>query len=521
MFALEYTPYILPFVLSLIITAGLGLYAARRRHIQAATTFAFMMLAMFIWTFCYIMELSTVSLEGKIFWASAKYFGSATGPVLLFILALQLTKNERWLTPLAQFALWAFAFVTIFVVFTNEFHHWYWTSVQLVPGLPETQTEHGFYFWIYAVFSYLVVLTSAVLYFIYYRTTPALYRRQALLLALGGFVPLAGRILEDFFNVDLFPNVDNIILLFLISGILFAVAIFRYGALDVVHIAHNIVIQNIHAGIIVLDQSERIVEMNPFAQMLVDATTGSVIGKPIQVALAGFPELGVKVRGESEVSLEKGGITQFLHVTTSPIFASNNALAGYSIVLFDITRRKQAERQLELLARTDALTGVTNRRYFYELAEAQFARARRYERPLAVLMFDVDHFKKINDTYGHSVGDLALKFVATLCQQHVRATDIFARYGGEEFICLLDEIELEDARLTAERIRHALENSPLEHQGKAIALTISIGISVHTAAGPLLFAEFLKRADEALYQAKADGRNRVRVWRSEYENQRL
>src|SRR5262249_31942799 len=161
-------------------------------------------------TFCYIMELSSATLQGKIFWASAKYFGSAPGPVAWFILALQLTKNDRWLTPPLRVGLWGFAIVTCFVVFTNDLHHWFWTKIMLVEGLPETQAEHGFYFWLYAAITYAFVVTSVVLFFRYYRTTPPLYRRQAALMALGGFVPLGGRILEDFFKIDLFPKVDNV-----------------------------------------------------------------------------------------------------------------------------------------------------------------------------------------------------------------------------------------------------------------------------------------------------------------------
>ena len=178
MFDLEYTPFIWPFVISLIITESLGGYAYRRRHTPAATTFVWMMAALTVWTFCYVMELSSTTLAGKTLWASAKYFGSAPGPVLVFILALQLTKNEHWLSLPFQMLLWAQVILTVFVVFTNGFHHWYWTDIQVVAGFPETQVAHGFYFWIYAAASYLFVLISAILFIRYYRTTPAFYRRQ-------------------------------------------------------------------------------------------------------------------------------------------------------------------------------------------------------------------------------------------------------------------------------------------------------------------------------------------------------
>jgi diguanylate cyclase (GGDEF)-like protein len=511
MVQLEYTPFIWPFVASLVITMMLGIYAYRRRHLPAASIFAMVMLALVIWTFCYIMELSSVTLEGKIFWASAKYFGASSGPVAWFILALHLTKNDHWLTTPVQMALWAFAIITCFVVFTNDFHHWFWTNIYLVEGFPETQSEHGFFFWVYAAIVYSFILTSVILFFQYYRTTPAFYRRQALLLALGGFVPLGGRILEDFFKIDLFPKVDNVILLFLLSGMLFAIAIFRYSALHIVHIGHNLVIQNISAGIIVLDMFERVVELNPYAKALMRSTDAPTIGKPLHEILDGWPQLAITPGAEQEVAVPYGAGERCFQLQSSQIKAENGAPAGYAVVLFDITARKHAERQLAALARTDPLTGITNRRHFYELAEAEFARARRYQRPLAIMMFDIDHFKQINDTYGHLVGDEAIKFVAAECQRHLRTTDILARYGGEEFICLLDEGNQADACRIAERVRHVIAESRLNVDQQTIQMTISIGIaSLHNRE--MTLSDLINQADQALYASKSNGRNQVRVW---------
>jgi diguanylate cyclase (GGDEF)-like protein len=512
MFQLEYTPFIWPFVISLVITTVLGLYAYRHRHLPAASVFALLMLTLTVWTFCYVMELSSVTLEAKILWTSAKYLGSASAPLAWFVLALHLTKNDRWLSQPLRMALWALGIITCFVVFTNDFHHWFWTDFYIVPGSPEAQTEHGFFFWVYAAMIYTLVLMSVVLFFQYYRTTPAFYRRQASLIALGAFVPLSGRLLEDVLRIDLFPEVDNVILLFLLSGMLFGFAIFRYGALDVVHIAHNLVIQNIRAGIIVLDTSERVVELNPYARELMQSTSSSsTIGKPLPDLLVGWPHLEIKPGVEQEVAVPYSEGERWFHLQSSEIKAENGATAGYAIVLFDITARKQAERQLEDLARTDALTGVTNRRYFYELAEAEFARARRYARPLTIMMLDIDHFKRINDTFGHAIGDEAIKFIAAECRKHLRATDIFARYGGEEFICLLSEESPEDACRTAERLRQAIEAAGLNTGQQTIKITVSIGVS-SAHAGETALNELINQADQALYTSKSEGRNRVSTW---------
>jgi hypothetical protein len=143
-----YTPVIWPFLGSLLVTVALSRYAWQRRHIPAAETFAWLMLALFYWTFCYLMELVSPTLDAKAFWVATKYPGSTAGPVLLFVLALQLTRHHHWLTPPLRIALWAFGVLTCAVVFTNELHHWFWRDIRLMPGLPETDTDKGPLFWL-------------------------------------------------------------------------------------------------------------------------------------------------------------------------------------------------------------------------------------------------------------------------------------------------------------------------------------------------------------------------------------
>ncbi len=177
------------------------------------------------------------------------------------------------------------------------------------------------------------------------------------------------------------------------------------------------------------------------------------------------------------------------------------------------TERLLVERNQELLqlASTDILTGLANRRAIRQLAEAEIRRAKRYQKDLAVLMLDIDHFKHINDKYGHAAGDKVLAEFATLCQHSIRDSDLAARYGGEEFVILLPEIDIKTAILSAERIRTTIA----EHQfrltdGSDIAVTCSIGIAMYLPGQDNL-DKLLLRADQALYQAKHQGRNRCSV----------
>ena len=181
---------------------------------------------------------------------------------------------------------------------------------------------------------------------------------------------------------------------------------------------------------------------------------------------------------------------------------------AYCLIIRDITdKRDHAERQRKVTS-CDHLTGITNRRVFFDMAELEIERWRRSPRPLSIIVFDADLFKSINDRYGHAAGDAVLRDFASLMTEMFRPVDTVARIGGEEFAVLLPSTVLEEAHAAAERLRAAVERRRVEVDGVLIAYTISGGAaSMDDATGGL--DEWMKRADRALYAAKAAGRNRI------------
>ncbi|WP_238520999.1 sensor domain-containing diguanylate cyclase [Azospirillum doebereinerae] len=209
---------------------------------------------------------------------------------------------------------------------------------------------------------------------------------------------------------------------------------------------------------------------------------------------------------------------QFKKADGSPfwtLFTVNQAvIQGVEVNLawiYDYTERRNMEEALRDMASRDPLTGIYNRRSFMEMARQQLARAHRFHEPLAVFVLDVDHFKKINDTYGHATGDDALRMVAGGCQAILREYDVLGRLGGEEFVVVLPGATADETRVVAERVRRNLARMPIPAPEGRFHLTSSIGIAGLEGATDTL-EKAIHRADLALYRAKHEGRNRVVVY---------
>lgn len=185
----------------------------------------------------------------------------------------------------------------------------------------------------------------------------------------------------------------------------------------------------------------------------------------------------------------------------------------YAALLRDVSQNKKAEEELLRLAATDPLTGVYNRREFTQIAEREALRANRYNHALSLLMIDIDHFKRLNETFGHSAGDKVLQRVTTLCTNTLRNVDVFGRWGGEEFVALLPETDVEGAAIIGERLRKLIAESVLTVNEVKINFTVSIGI-VQYRDGESQLDGPLSRADSAVYDAKKAGRNKISVFRA-------
>lgn len=170
---------------------------------------------------------------------------------------------------------------------------------------------------------------------------------------------------------------------------------------------------------------------------------------------------------------------------------------------------KRSNEMLKELSNTDPLTQLFNRRYMMSVMDKEIQRTSRKGSPISFVIMDIDHFKKVNDQYGHQQGDTVLVNVANLIRKHLRSYDVAARYGGEEFVAILPETPLDEAMAVADRIRAAVQQHTFANKLQALKVTISMGVATYPAPGLDTIDDIIRVADEALYRAKAEGRNQV------------
>ncbi len=207
------------------------------------------------------------------------------------------------------------------------------------------------------------------------------------------------------------------------------------------------------------------------------------------------------------------GAERWLHVHRYQVPDEDGRVSRVAGTAVDITDLKQVELELQRAnaelkrqAYYDRLTGVANRHYFETLLNRELARADRYGAPFALVMFDLDHFKRVNDTFGHAAGDVVLQEVTRVIAERLRDADVLGRWGGEEFMVLLPGTQEADAARVAETMRARVEGHDFPEAGR---VTISLGVAAFCAGEPR--TGLLRRVDEALYRAKGEGRNRVAV----------
>lgn len=264
-------------------------------------------------------------------------------------------------------------------------------------------------------------------------------------------------------------------------------------------------------AVFVIDHQQIITHMNNAARALLMSAVGVHFADAIGANLAQRRNLASLIRNPNrrafttELTIENPRNSRAA-IDVQMSFKRRDDL-GYIVLVRDVTLQKATERALRELAIRDDLTHCFNRRYFISALDAELERQRRYGHPITLLLIDVDHFKQVNDRYGHVVGDHALQTLTRVGERIFRENDVFARLGGEEFAVLLPETNVEHGTIIAERFRTQLAQEPVPGAQSDLYLTVSIGATA--TAKTMTSTTALKSADDALYRAKDAGRNQT------------
>ncbi len=508
--------YALPSFSGFGLSLAVAAYAWRSRQGPAWSFLVALGLAVAWWCAGQFAWAVVLDADGRRLLGQAQYVGIAATPVCWLLTALAATGHRRWLTRRRIAALAAVPVATVVLVATNAWHGLVWQRFDPMSGLLRVDVDYGPWFVVHSSYSYgLVVLGVAVLA-ARFSTSP--HYRGPLLVTLGApTVVLAASLLHLAARTRL--PIDPTPTAFAAAMACFAWAIRRYRMLEVLPLARRITLERLSEGLVVLDDDGRVVDANPAARRLLDPARLAP-GEPAPPELDGVR--GCDHGQPSEVHLPSG---RRLQLRSSPVARDDGAEGGRIVVVRDVTDERLAQerlleaqrqltalnRELEQLANADALTGLTSRRHFFARLRDECERARRHQRVVSALLVDLDHFKRVNDTYGHQTGDRVLEAVGRALLASLRPFDVAGRCGGEELAVLLPETDLDGAATAARRYAAAL--GALSHaapSGATVRVTVSIGVATlrHGEAPDGLIA----RADEALYHAKGTGRDGVARW---------
>jgi len=530
------TPYAVICAFGAVTASLVALVAWSRHDIPGGKSLTALMIAAAIWAAGATLEHATIGIPGQIFWSKLEYFGTVSCPVFFLLFALEYNHMNQWLTRRNLILVFLVPLITLGLALTNEWHLLIWNSfTPSQAGNNITIFGHGVGFWIGAVgYSYLVMLLGTILLIRGAWLLSGTYRRQVILVATASLLPWAVNFLYVA-GLSPTPGLELTPLIIVVAGAIFAFAILQFQLLDLVPIARHTLIETMDDGMLVLDQQNRIADANPAARKLLGHKTDIQIGQYIGDIFAGWPDLRKQFLNSNpvkrtEISVEDGK-DGYIEITLTPVHDRQKRLTGQFVIIRDITEKRRShdavsraneslriqlkeieslQNHLRELATRDSLTGLFNRRYLDETLERELARAKRYVYDISLMMIDIDHFKRLNDTRGHKAGDQVLKELGNFLLTSVRQGDIVCRYGGEEFLIIMPGVHISDAHARAEKLCADFSNLSVFYEEHKLHATISIGVSVFPSHGNTS-DEIISAADSAMYAAKQAGRNTVRV----------
>jgi len=507
----------------------------RRRFVGSAVPVALFSLSNVLWSLTYALHWSNVFRPSAFFWLDMTYFGVVLSAPALLIFACSYTGLGKYVTKRWLALLFVIPVLTLILLWTDPLHGLFFGG-QRVNGA-SVIFSGGVGFWLNALFLFCCVIIALIMLaraFFYY---PRSYFGQIGVIFVGVTLPFIANLFA-FSGAYPFPGMDSTPLGFFVTGLLIAFAIFRYDFLDIMPISRNVIFEINKNAVLVLDHRKRVVDANQSFRDIFEYQNTDIAGKDLNEIYEQFPVLphpSFEEDGETFDFLMENRTKRFFKLSVYLLKKEQHGTDGYILSISDMTKEKETEAKLisineamkqqlervEILqeklreeAIQDHLTGLYNRRYLHEILRHALPHAEREQTSIAFILFDIDYFKKLNDTYGHAIGDEVLRAFSKTLQENIRKGDISFRFGGEEFLLLISDATREDVTRRVDEIRLIVAESFFVSADTSIRVTVSAGIATFPEDGRTMDTLF-KGADRRLYRAKEAGRNRVCDWRDE------
>ncbi len=330
--------------------AGLGMFLLLRRHWRSTPStkyLAFLCVAVAEWAFAYVFETAALTVVGKLFWAQISYVGATTAPVLLFAYSVTEADAERFFKPAYRLLVCIVPAVTLLLAFTNMRHRLVWTDIDFIPGSYIALYSHGAWYWVFIVYSYLLIFVGLLAYFLSIAGLPKYYRNRAFLIFFSLLLPFVGNAMYVLERNPL-PGMDWTPIFFSLSCGIASFAVLRFRIFDLVPVARNLLVETMGDGVLVLDSRGVILDINPPMKTILPGIDESAIGRVAKTALDRWPMI-LEALNEGTFEVTGEGGTAYYDVERTALCLSKGTEYGGLFVFRDITARKKLELEREKL----------------------------------------------------------------------------------------------------------------------------------------------------------------------------
>jgi len=501
-------------LLAALVALGAYMRIRPKKRVPGMQALLALIVVVIFWSGCVFVQSVFVDANIQYLATKLSYTAMLLVPITWFAFAICYTRRQMHLSHLSLNALCFIPLISVGLAMTNEWHHLIWSSLEKTPsgGPAGLSATYGTWYWVQLTFSYmLAVVATTILAYALAKTTA---RMKPVLAVIFAPVMVGGAHLLSISPLNPLPWFDLSSLGFAAAALMLDRGVLRYGILETIPVLRDRVLEKLTEGVIVINHGGLIIDINSAALQILNTNRGQLSNAQLDEYLEDFALTELVHHGRETLEVTLQGRT---YDVTGSILDITDTNSDVVLVFRDVTTRRQTEQalrnaqlELERLAHTDSLTGLYNRRLFMQRLREEAERVNRHKGCLSILLFDLDHFKQVNDRFGHETGDRVLQAVAKAANDVKRLSDITARIGGEEFALLLPETDREGAMRLAHRLRAAIESAKTpDPAGDSVSVTASIGVAtVSTQSDDP--ASALKLADAALYQAKNAGRNQVR-----------